>query len=825
MIPALVALIALASPQVEAGALEEERWVRAAALETFQRGVPARVLERLEDERWTARAAALEALHRAARLGVEVPRAAAALQRDEHPNVRALALELAALDGDSPLTEPGRVRDWPSERAAFARAAWRPEVPLERLLTLVGDEDERVRGAALGALTRRPPERESVARALALHPRAAGRALRLAARPADASPPAPVLVAAIQAARGGEVSEVERFVRGFGEVPDRLTPILWAAAEAQPPGLAGALFEALLAGEGPLERWGAAWARAETSDRRLARLAETAPAVLFRGDLDWVEAQFAGLLATRFPGSLAAWWEPGVPAGARDALVDALARGFALDPSANARALLTLALSTPEHEAVAFRALAARPEGSLDDLYAVWRKLPSGEQLVRLTWFADGVVLTNFRAALERLGDQPDLGRSFVVEPLAAFADDAARARLTTWLERDLARFARTDPDPAVRSRPAVESRLLATARALSRLSPGDERFTRALELAATRSDPLARELAHLVDRTALAPFLEDDWRTRARIEAAIVLSDTERGAAVLRQLHAKLAPDLAVRTVAALGRRDDDATRAFLEAVARNDAAPAEVRRGAIDALAQLFDVGALGRIVDAVAAVDVARLALDRLGSSGSEALGVLNALEDTAGARADLGADWSAARAGCAPLEARHYARLFSGPRAAFPSDLARLQDGRSVASVEFSWRSELAALEACAARRTLGRALSLIDGWWEVDGSFLAALGARSREPAVVRDVLAAASIALDGEGGRTRLAGRLRIALALDATKRQEFDRARRLLGALRADLASGRVPLEALSDAFGGADADLGRDPVASFRLLADAAD
>ena len=681
-----------------------------------------------------------------------------------------------------------------------------------------------MRAAARAAFVTSDPIPERVARVLRTPDLKLCRALRLVGDDRTVSE-LPVLEAAVAAARGATVRECNTFVGAWKELDESLHPVLIDAAKAGPPNLASALHHALWTRtEGPRDLWLEAWALAR-SNRRLERLASfPLSVVLERFSAIEVESLLDGLEPRSYPSGLAAWLDRENPKGVRMALVDAVSRGFALAPDERARELLELALGFSVLEEVAFRSLAAAPGGSVPELFEAWQRLDEDEALVRLAWFPDGVRLDPFRSALEGLGSEPGIGRSFVVPHLASFGDEAARKLLSTWLERDLVRLARVDVGRDTRPRPAVESRLLATARALARLSPGDELLARALELAAPRSDDLARELAHLVAPESLPPFLDPLWPDRTRAEVGILSAATARGSEVLRELDERLAADLRARTTVALALRPEPVVLEHLERVALESEASGIVRRAAVDALAACGAFEVLGRVTTSADSIDLRRHALGRFARAAPVALDVLDGMAESFPYGSELGAAWLAARARLGGLDSAGVERLFRGPHEAFGPMLRARQRSERVTSAEFAWRAEFEAVQALARRGTLGTEPPVAMDWWAVDGDFLAGVAQRvaAQTPEHAGRFLAAAIVAIEGEGGRERLLGRLRLSLAFYEGQYGSSERARRLFRVLRADLAEGRVPVQVLSDTFGPFDVDLGLDPIRSFREFAD---
>ncbi len=606
----------LARPQASADALAREWWVRAAA--RAPQAAATELARALEDPLWRARAAALDALARAAGEGAPFPAeldaAAARALSDPHPSVRARALDLYGAAGrELCASDVARLAAEPlaTVRLALARALAHAPAPgrAAQLLALARDPDERVRVAAQAALCALEPDEPGVDEArLALLAALAAEedlqafarfGLRLAQAPleprwieaaraaaAGLDPARRALLEALAFARTGE-GDAARLVAGAARDED------WEPA--------GARLLALAARAGSREL-------AQALLAELARAPQAGPGRRGRVELllDTLGAEAAAFLRTRAPeaallaellGELGLrrdawdfatcepWTAPAAALEVRRALLAALTGAFARSADAGAARLLVRFLADPEPDlaARAFEALCGArvaPEDVDAALAAAHAALDEEERGARLGWFARERPFPALLASWIELGRAGGERRAAVCELLAG-ADAAGpeasevRAALLAWLREDLARVA-----AGARPERALEQRVQAELRALARLAPAPDpldaadaltaEFAAALELSLGRSPEIGKVAAAALGRSvAGSRVLEQHLRAgdlahegdrRTRIEVCLVLArapEAEPRAAACEQLLADregAAWDLRERMLRALG-------------------------------------------------------------------------------------------------------------------------------------------------------------------------------------------------------------------------------------------------------------------------------
>lgn len=311
-------------------------------------------------------------------------------------------------------------------------------------------------------------------------------------------------------------------------------------------------------------------------------------------------------LWTALAGLAESWEEPALepwlaaPAATSDgaelrlAVLDALASSLHASGDPVSGAALAAALGDPGAAGeLAFRALATceAPGPWLEDLARAWGELPAAERAARLRFLPRGRDLAPFRAGLIELGERDPEARGACAELLAGSRGDAAiGAVLERWLSRALMDL-EVAPGPS-------EQRAIALVRAVRAL--GLEAHAGLLDHVAARTAhrdlPVAKTaLGALAARPGtdarLVPWLDESRPARLRVEAALALAARAHPAA-----PARLEADYAGCDVVLKGR----ILRALAPSapfeheverpvlrVARDREEPVELRRLAVDALA----------------------------------------------------------------------------------------------------------------------------------------------------------------------------------------------------------------------------------------------
>lgn len=852
---ALVALLLGAAYEDEAVAREWQ--VRARAEDP--RAHAAALAAELQAPRWRTRAVALDVLFRAAAaLRPWAPAQAAevlAACADEHPNVRARALEAAGAAGLAlPDELAARLARDPvgSVRLALARALEHASTPVRAplLAALALDLDERVATAARHALLGLAPQEPGLGPArLAILARAAAEGhapfLRFVSGLAQAPADGELLAAARttlddDAARGwievlalawglpGEVPRVARLARDegawdgagarllerAGRAPDpALAPALCAALDGLAPGVARRGLVALLV-EG-LEPEAPAFLAAQPLGAALR--AECLEALGLRRDA-WRDAEWAP------------WVDPAVPVDVRRACQEALSGAYvrSADPGAGRGLVALLADPEPELAAAAFESLCAARVAGVEDgpaLRAAFARLAPEEKLRRAGLFTRARAFPALRAEWLALGAAGGAARAAACELLAGFEGDAGVVEvLSTWLATDLAAFAAGSDER--------EGLVQAELRALARASQGAARaeLLVALRVALGRSTEIGKVAAAALGRSAegraelgallAAGALASDADRRTRIEACLALARAaepelcEPAVARLLADHAQAAWDLRQRLLEALAESTSPAAEEGLLALA----ARAELEPVERLTLATLLARRGGARVTEAL--VELVRGAHDvesrRVAVAGLAGLGAGERLAELATALAAgalpggpeelalLAADLLLARARLAP-GTWACAEWLRAPAARAAEDLLARFRGEERPAPEFEWRHELELARVLAASDVLAACLADGARLARLDGRLLVALAevARAAGRAAPADELyARATIALLGERDPPRerlawvLARRLALARAAGAAERVAV-LAPRLASALRAG-ALGATQLETL---------------------------
>jgi len=845
----LVALLLAALPEDEAVAREWQ--VRARARDPHAHAAELRA--ELGAPRWRTRAAALDALLRAAvALRPWTPAQAEAVLAagaDAHPNVRARALDAAGAAGLAlPDELAARLARDPlgSVRLALARALEHAATPVRAALlaALALDLDARVAVAARHALCGLAAEERGVRTerlTVLARARQEGREpfLRFLAGLAEAPADAELLagaraalaedeearawieVLALAWGLSGEAGRVAGLARedatweGLGgrlleraaRAPDpELAPALCLALADLAPGVARRGLVALLV-EG-LEPAAPAFLAAHVLDDALR--AECLAALGLRRDA-WQDAEWAP------------WVRPEVPVSVRRACQEALSGAYArsADPGAGRGLLALLADPEPDLAAAAFESLCAARVAGVDDgaaLRAAFAPLSREEQLRRAALFTRARPFPELRAEWLALGAERGAARTAACELLAGFEGDAgAVAALAGWLAADLAAFA---------AAPAEHEGLVqAELRALARASQGAarEELAAALQAALGRSTEVGKVAAAGLGRSAAgrarlgallaAGALAADADRRTRIEACLALARAaepqlcEPAVARLLADHAQAAWDLRQRMLEALAESGCAAAeegllalaaRAELEPVERMTLATLLARRGGPRAAAALAELARGAHDLESrrVAVAGLAGLgAGERLDELAREL--AAGALPGGAEELALLASDLRLARARLAPGR-WVCAEWLRAPAARAAADLVARFRGEELPAPEFEWRHELELARVLAAGGGLDACLADLAQLERLDGRLLVALGETARaagRAAQADELYALATIALLGERDPPRerlawvLARRLALARAAEDAPRVAA-LAPRVASALRAGALS-----------------------------------
>lgn len=837
-----------------------ELWVRAAV-----RGGDALAIERaLEDPDWVARAAALEALRRAARRGVGRFPDARVLALARARGAPEEALALAALAGRTLALElseaelVGHADERPA--VALARIALLEGLPRERgvppLAALCAHADARVRDAAQAALAARGDAVSELASTLwRVDPQAERESwldgLERLERQDGAVPLATALdgieqalvarsdleprsrseglgaIAAVRALRGLPFDE-QALAGGLAEegpfVARQHALVLRAARSLAPDG--GALAQALLH---------VAHARPQQTIALDAALA-AAPRLEWLAGVGehWSDEQALGL------------WErvgaraQGLPAGA-GAVWLAARRGSELRLAVveAASALeetdwLVLALDDPDPDvaALAFRALAhavcdaSTSEGAQAALHRAWRAQDARQRVESLRLLPRECDLAAFREDLLGLGEADPAARAACAELLGgAVAEPSVRAALERWLEQAL-QSAGAD---------GQEARGVALAALRGMAAGGDEAALALVEAAAQRTaelDPTVakRSLALLAASPAglrrLDGWLAPRHPSRLRSEAALGLatSGDERAAAVLAQTYPSNDGVLRARALRALEPLSGDPARSLASAVLGSTDASAELVRLAAEWFARHGPaetlIEALGRARDPERD-DACIVALGRRAAAGDR---VARAWLTEELERVAPGDELEVARlesvlaaAALAGLRADELrGDWLARPFARAADDLKARLRGERLAAPTFLYRGELALARSLASRGELMAQLQR-PGLEALDARLLAHLGlaALEGEPVAALVLLDLGRVGLSGEdpgedGAAVELELRRARVEACEAAGR--FDLAVGELESLLADRRALRLDARAELAWLGEFDPEQGRD-------------
>ena len=294
-------------------------------------------------------------------------------------------------------------------------------------------------------------------------------------------------------------------------------------------------------------------------------------------------------------------------------------------PASAAERLLALGLEDPDPALVeiAFRALAGSsdPGHWLDDLHRAWQRQEPAARERLLRYLPRELAPEPFRAELFELAadaERASAARASALELLSAFRGDPELARAVDgWLVEELARCAALTGG----ERRLSELRCTGLVRALARLTGAgaEPRLLAALAASAggaTESSDLSQVAAEALAETAAGRAALESWLAaevpdgpqgsgeRARVEAAIQLAPLGSGSAVeqLARSYAGADWELQTRILKALQRLSDGASFDFLARVASD---PAEERELCQLALAGLAFRGPEARVVAALRAV----------------------------------------------------------------------------------------------------------------------------------------------------------------------------------------------------------------------------
>lgn len=843
-----------------------ELWVRAAA-----RGADASVIQRaLEDPDWVARAAALEALRRAALVDAS---------QDPFPAARVLALARehgapeqahawAALAGRAAALElapaelAGRADEAPA--LALARIALLERLPRERgvapLVALCAHADGRVRDAAGAALAARGDAATELAQSLAaLDPRAQREpwldGLERLERQDGGLDLAPVLalladalaarddldpraraeglggIEAVRAVRGlaFEAEVLAAGLAGDGTSDGRPHALLLRAARAQRT-QGGVLARALLEVAHGSERPAPAIEAAIEAAPRLEWLAEI--------DGSWSEEQSlalwerVGARAERLPEvAPTSWLDAGRPSPLRRAIVEAAS-------ALNEHEWLVHALddADPDVADAAFRALAHAVGGPTHEpsqvqaLHRAWLARPAPQRAELLRHLPRGRDLEPFRADLLALGEADPAARAACAELAGpAVGDPAVRAALERWLEAAL--LAAHEADVTTRTVAAAVLRALATSADAQACAQIDAAAQRTVERdPALAKGALSLLAAHPEGLRRLEPWLAMQVPARLRTEAALGLARAgdERAAEVLAATYAGCDAVLRARALRAIESLAGDGARVLASSVLRAPDSGAELARLAAEWFGRH---GPGATLIEALESLldpereDALLTALARRAAAGDEPARDWLAAEFERAARRSPSDELEVARresvlsaAALAGLRA-HELRgdWLARPFARGPGDLTARLRGERLPSPTFLYRGELALARALASRGELALDPGRRSALESLDARFVAHLGleALAGEPALALELFDLARVGLSGEdegedGAQVELElrrARIDACLALG-----RFDRAAAELERLLADWRGLRLFARAERAWLGEYDPAQGRD-------------
>ncbi len=764
---------------------------------------------------WSERSAALDALARGLQGGSallpELLQEAQARLADEHPTVRARALEVFSLRGLSVELEPrlaSRLAQdrLPAVRLALARALVRVRCSAgtDLLAELAFDGDRRVARAARYALFSRGPRAEAAALRVAGTIEREGRPeerLEVAGLLLD-GPAQPqlieglrelwqedaALVEAVAQATLGE-SRHEVLVAGWFRGDDSRRRGIFEEAARRGDGELGALLASSLneavGRPGVPTRWGEVAPEFRERFGREARrfvfehMAEVTVASLGgAGTLEWLLAhpvhdesvrlllEPVGRRISSWSPEAVRWLAPGVQRSTREALVEALDLTFARYGDRVAGELLAQALADPEPELAqrAFRSLCDGTETEAwgRELLRAWESFDEERRAVALRWF-DGKPPSAFRGTL-LCAEDPER-RLLFGESLAGFTGDVEVAdALEDWCLADLERFRREPTDvPDDRA----GSRLRRLLGALSQVDPrrAIEELAASLGLAGDRPE-LARQAAEGLalteeGRAELRSFLAKGEGNR--VEAALALAPEPAAIGFLLGAFDRAEWDQRERMLSAFGRAQDEASFAFLRGRGLDGNLGVAERGMALNALAARPGEASdrvLDQLASSVADVELRRRAIFLLGRRGEEAsrkalvsafdrLGELE--EDERGA---VRASFLTAFGTSGGLPGTLLAEWLREPWAErVPTLLARFR-AEDLPTVAFTWRAEIALAASLARSGQLEAALAASPDWYQLDGRLLLDCarevhGVRAGDPLAL-ELARTARVALAGE---------------------------------------------------------------------------
>ena len=423
----------------------------------------------------------------------------------------------------------------------------------------------------------------------------------------------------------------------------------------------------------------------------------------------------------------------------------------------------------------AFRAVCDAPhsERSLGVLHAGWVRTEEPRRGELLRSLSREVTPAPFREDLLqrwRPGSARDVSS---LELLALFVDDAGVSRaVSSYLAEHVVAYEVSGIPPDLQ----LEGRLISLIQASRKLC-GEEALgllNRAMAAGASRSKEVVKACGAVMEtshpgRLLLANWMEEQTPSRARIEAAILVSELRpmEATRVLLERYAHCDAPLRMRALRALGRSGSDSAHGFLEGVALGAGLDAQVATEAIanSGVSSTERVASLERITQGTPDPEVLRAAIEGLAVAGSgdwdatrragaALVGVLSRAEETKDSPRD---ELLVAFAQLGVEEEALCSIYLDLPIANAGAELEARFNGHSLPSREFLYRGDLRATTELA---RLGR---LADGELNellgaaaarVEGRLLLQLAAASRggdvQDGVFRRLLVAAAVALEGE---------------------------------------------------------------------------
>ncbi len=594
------------------------------------------------------------------------------------------------------------------------------------------------------------------------------------------------------------------------------------------------------------------------SPTRLAQLAREAEL----GEAQWLELLAElGHRSERFdPVLVRDFLTPGRATKAlRLAMVEAL--GFSLDREGeawreNARGLV-LALKDPQEAVVerSLRYLLRCPDPRLFELeiFAAWTRLSEGQRDSLRGRFPRDVALTPFLSTWLALGNRRDRRRE-ACELLRAFlasrstsrdAHERMRVALNGWLTEYLRDFVTEKPPRG--SELGVQAIVACmSAAAVHHLAAFDRVLEHSIGVSKDVTKAVVAALAKTpTGRQRLSLYLTPSFDDRTRVEAALHLLGSRQGSAVgsnsqglaarafevVRSRYEVCDSELKRRMLRALEAYATDASLSFLAGFVFASRNSPEERALALSTLSKLDHPrrrSILRRAVSQAGDIEARLLAARALGRHEQKDHDALGALEDLRTALADVAQD---VRLGEEERELLRSELILSMGRLGHPPDggmlraplaLARADmrarfEGRDLARVSFSWRTELYLAQALARKGRVGTQLDREPGWIELDGRFLISLGSvvlQAGEAPAGRRLLEAGLVASFGEAKpdhELRLEARSRL-LGL-AWREERYADAERLASSLLLEYRAGILPRAGFARAFGVFDPPAGIDP------------